>query len=425
MDESDSTVSDHSIESDTKTSSKETMPGGSTKETRRKRKRAMLILGGIFLIIGLIWFIYWLIWGQFEVYTDDAYVNGNLVQLMSQVSGTVTEINTDETQFVEQGQWIIKLDTADTSIALQRAKANLAQTVRQVKQAFENAAVAQASLLVRETDRVKSDLDLKRRKGLLSERAISQEELQHYRTAATGSTAQYNLALHHFYSELALVENSRIYTHPLVERAKAELRKAYINSVRTTIVAPISGFIAKRSVQVGQHIMVNTPLLAIIPLNDVWVDANYKETQVDSLRIGQPVALYADAYPDVKYHGKIIGLGAGTGAAFALLPAQNATGNWIKIVQRLPVRISLDAQELKQHPLQIGLSVRVTTNIHNLKGDRLAVAKVSQKPIYTTHVYAQQLADADQLINQILQENAPDFYLPSTDSLSKKIIGNE
>ena len=206
-----------------------------------------------------------------------------------------------------------------------------------------------------------------------------------------------------------------------MERAKAELRNAYLNSARTTILAPLSGFIAKRTIQVGQHIMVNTPMLAIIPLNDVWVDANYKETQLDSLRIGQPVTLYADAYPNITYHGKILGLGAGTGAAFALLPAQNATGNWIKIVQRLPVRIALDSKELKDHPLQIGLSMRVTANIHNLKGERLATKKIPQKPIYATPIYAKQLEDVEQVINHILEENAPNSYFPITPKVTDKI----
>ena len=231
-----------------------------------------------------------------------------------------------------------------------QAKATLGQTVRQVRQNFENAERAQATLILRNADLIKAQLDVKRRLGLVGKSAVSREEFQHYQTAEQAAEADYNFALHNLRSEQALVENSHLYTHPLVEHAKANFKTAYLNAQRTTIVAPTTGYIAKRSVQVGQHIMVNTPMLAIVPLREIWVDANYKESQLSDLRINQPVTLYADAYSDVTYHGKVFGLSAGTGAAFSLLPPQNATGNWIKIVQRLPVRIWLDPEELKNIP---------------------------------------------------------------------------
>lgn len=387
--------------------------GGATPETRHKRKIAMLTLGSIFLSVAVICFFYWLIWGRFEVYTDDAYVNGNMVQLMSQVPGTVAEINTDDTQLVAQGQVVVKLDPSDMDVALQRAQAVLAETVRQVRQHFENAERAQATLILRNADLMKAQLDLKRRTGLVGENAVSREEFQHHQTAVTTAQAQYDYALHNLRSVQALVENSRIYTHPLVERAKADFKTAYLNAQRTTIVAPVMGYVAKRSVQVGQQVMLNTPMLAIVPLREIWVDANYKESQLQNIRIGQAVILYADAYPDVTYHGRVFGLSAGTGAAFSLLPPQNATGNWIKIVQRLPVRIALDPEELKRHPLQLGLSMRVTTNTHDVSGHMLA-EKPGQKPVYTTDVYARQIAMANQFIQNILQENSPDMYLART-----------
>jgi membrane fusion protein, multidrug efflux system len=387
--------------------------GGATPKTRHKRKVAIITLSSIFLLIGLVWFVYWLIWGRFEIYTDDAYVNGNMVQLMAQVPGTVIEINTDDTQLVTQGQTVIKLDPADTNIALQHAKATLAQTVRQVRQAFINAERAQNIVILRNADLMKAQLDLKRRTGLVGENAVSREEFQHYKTAAEAAQAQYDYALHSLHAAQALVENSHLYTHPLVERAKANLRTAYLNAQRTTIVSPVTGYVAKRSVQVGQHVSLNTPMLAIVPLNEIWVDANYKESQLNRLRIGQPVILYADAYPDVTFHGIVFGLNVGTGAAFSLLPPQNATGNWIKIVQRLPVRIVLNPAELKKQPLQLGLSMRVTTNIHDLSGHKLA-QKAENKSLYTTDVYASQLAKANELIASILRDNSPDMYLPRT-----------
>lgn len=386
--------------------------GGATPETRRKRMIAMIILGGIFLVIGLLWFFYWLIWGRFEVYTDDAYVNGNMVQLMPQVPGTVIAINTDETQLVTQGQVIIRLDPADTLVALQKARAALGQTVRQVRQYYANAQQAQAELILRNADLMKAQLDVKRRTGLVGEKAVSREEMQHYQTAKSVAQAQYNATLHRMQAAVALVENSHLYAHPQVEHAKAVLKNAFLSWKRTTIVAPVTGYVAKRSVQVGAQVMMNTPMLAIVPLNQIWVDANYKESQLEKIRVNQPVTLYADAYPSVTYHGHVMGLNAGTGAAFALLPPQNATGNWIKIVQRLPVRISLDMHEITQQPLQLGLSMRVTVDIHDTKGSGLA-SKTETKVFYSTDVYARQLAEADELINQILKDNSPDIAMGS------------
>ncbi|KTD63044.1 multidrug efflux system [Legionella santicrucis] len=388
----------------------ETRKEGTTPETLHKRKIAMLILGGVFLLIALIWLIYWLIWGQFELYTDDAYVNGNMVQLMPQVAGTVIEIDTDETQLVIEGQTIIKLDSADYRVALQKAKADLAQTVRQVRQYFENAAEARQKVILDKANLVQAQLDLQRRQGLMGNRAVSREEMQHYKTALEAAQATYDLSLHHLDAALALVENSQLYTHPLVEAAKANLKKAYLDLQRTIIKAPITGYVAKRSVQPGQQVSMNSVMLAIIPLDDTWIDANYKESALNDIRIGQPVTIYADAYPGITYHGKIVGLNAGTGSAFALLPPQNATGNWIKIVQRLPVRISLNSDELKKNPLQLGLSMRVTIDIHNLKGSRLP--KKSEPALkFQTKVYKKQLAEVEPLINDILQTNSPDMFL--------------
>lgn len=377
----------------------------------RKRQTSLLTLSGIFLVIGLLWFFHWLVWGRFEIGTDDAYVNGNMVQLMSQTPGTVTEINADDTQFVTQGQVIIKFDPADTDLALQHAQAALSEAVRQVRQMFEDAQRAEATVAARKADLVKAQLDVKRRTALVGNSAVSREEYQHFLTALDTAQAQYDIAMHNLLSAEALVTNTHIYTHPLVERAKADFVTAYLNTQRTTILAPVTGYIAKRSVQVGQHVLENTPMLAIIPLRGVWVDANYKESQLKDLRIGQPVTLQADAYPNITYHGKVFGLSPGTGAAFALLPPQNATGNWIKIVQRLPVRIWLNPEELKQHPLQLGLSMRVVIHIHDTSGPMLATAAPT-KPIYTTDVYAQQTKDANQIMNQILQENSPDMFFP-------------
>lgn len=393
-----------------KENTNESQDNGTSAKTRQKRKLAMLTLGGFFVIIALLWFLYWLIWGRFELYTDDAYVTGNMVQLMPQISGTVVKINVDETQLVKEGQILIQLDPTDYTVALQRAKANLAQTVRQVRQYFENAAQAQQKVILDKANLVKAQMDLKRREGLVGTRAVSREELQHYKTALQAAQATYDLSLHQQNAALALVENARLYNHPLVETAKANLKTAYLNLKRTTIAAPITGYIAKRNVQPGQQVSMSSVMLAIVPLYNTWVDANYKESSLNDIRIGQPAILYADAYPGMTYHGKVMGLNAGTGSAFSLLPAQNATGNWIKIVQRLPVRISINPEDLKKIPLQLGLSMRVTIDIHNLQGNRIAQV-IDPKLQYQTSVYQKQLAEVETMIDEILHENSPDISL--------------
>ncbi len=381
------------------------------KHLNQKRRTALMTLSALFMLIGSAWLIYWLIWGRFEEYTDDAYVNGNVVEVMPQIPGTVIEIDTDDTQLVKQGEVVVKLDPTNMEIALERAKSSLAETVRQVRQYFENTERAETILIMRGADLLKAQLDLKRRTGLVGEKAISREEMQHYLTAEKTAQAQYNYALHNLRASLALVENSHVYTHPLVERAKSNLKNAFLNRQRTTILAPVTGYVAKRNVQLGQQVSKKSAMLAIIPLDQIWVDANYKESQLSNIRIDQPVTLHADAYPGMTYHGKILGFTPGTGVSFSLLPPQNATGNWIKIVQRLPVRVKLDVDELNKNPLFLGLSMRVTTNTYHRNGKRLARSSVS-RPLYTTTVYNNQLAQVDSIINHILENNSPDLFIP-------------
>lgn len=381
---------------------------GATPETLHKRKVAMSILGTIFVVIGVAWLVYWLIWGQFEEYNDNSYVTGNLVALMPQVAGTVVSIHADDTELVNEGQLLIELDKSDYTIALQHAKADLAQTVRQVRQFFENVVQTRQNLILNKANLVKAQLDYNRRSSLVGNRAVSREEMQHFKTAMEAAEASYNASLAQLNASLALIENATLYTHPLVETAKANLKRAYLNLQRTTIVAPVTGYVAKRNVEPGQQVSMNSAMLAIVPLQDTWVDSNYKESALENIRVNQPVILTADAYPGITYHGRVVGLNAGTGAAFALLPAQNATGNWIKIVQRLPVRIALNVDELKKNPLQIGLSMRATINTHDRSGTRMQ--PINGTPYsFSTTVFAKQLADVDSLINQILKANSADM----------------
>jgi membrane fusion protein (multidrug efflux system) len=372
---------------------------------QRRRKYILGMLALIFILLAIIWFIYWLVWGQFHEYTDDAYVDGNLVRLMSQVPGTVVSINTDDTQMVSQGQTLVKLDETDTRIFLERAQSKLAETVRQVRQLYENVQQTQAAIILRQANLKKAKFDLGRRQGLVQERAISREEMQHYLLAVDAAQAEYEVAKARYHAALSLVENTNLYHHPLVESAKVNLKNAYLNFYRTTIISPVT-------VQVGQQVSLRTALMAVVPLNEIWVEANYKESQLARLRIGQKVVLTADAYGGIQFNGTVHGISAGTGSAFDLLPPQNATGNWIKIVQRVPVRIDLDAEQLKKHPLRIGLSMRVTTNTFDTKGNILTQAP-EVKPVFSTLIFNNQLQAADKLITAILHANAPDVSLSS------------
>src|SRR3989475_7396616 len=319
--------------------------------------------------------------------TDDAYVNGNVVQITPQISGTVVAIGANDTQFVQAGQTLVQLDQADAKVALDQAEAQLAKTVREVRSLFATTAQLQAIAAMRQSDLAKSGEDLLRRERLASSGAISGEELQHARDAANSARAALLAAQQELEANRARVDRTTVDNHPDVRNAAARVRDAYLTYSRTALPAPVSGFVAKRAVQLGQRVAPGAPLMAIVPLDQVWVDANFKEPQLAGMRVGQPVKLTADLYGGkVVYHGKVAGFGAGTGSAFALLPAQNATGNWIKIVQRVPVRIALDAPELAAHPLQIGLSMQVEVDTHERNGDRLPQLAQSA-PTYATDVF--------------------------------------
>lgn len=372
---------------------------------QEKRKRWMIIAGKVFILLAILFMIYWLGWARFDIYTEDAYVNGNQVAVMPQISGTVVAIHTDDTDLVEKNQPVITLQKADAAVAFEQAKANLAQTVRVVREYYEDVPQAQAELALRKANLILAQHNLDRREGLVGALAISREELQDRQTAVDAAQAQYDLAVHELSTAKARVENTFLYTHPLVEQAKAHFKAAYLSYVRTTIFAPVRGYTAKRTVQVGQQVNPGDPLLAIIPYNQIWVDANFKETQIKRLRVGQKAKVTVDAN-GFTYDGIVQGLEAGTGAAFALLPPQNATGNWIKIVQRLPVRILLDPDEVAQHPLQLGLSTEVTVYTRGEKGPILATV-AQKKPVYSTNTFAAQLQYVNQLINKIIRANAP------------------
>lgn len=370
-----------------------------------QRKRWLALLIATFALVGIAYGAYWALVQRFYESTDDAYVNGNVVQITPQISGTVVAIGADDTQFVKAGQTLVQLDQADAKIALDQAEAQLARAVREVRNLFATSSSLEATVEMRQSDLAKANEDLARRERLASSGAISREEQQHARDAVDSAKAALQAAQQQLAANRARVDRTTIEEHPDVRNAAARWRDAYLTYIRTALPAPVAGFVAKRAVQLGQRVNPGAPLMAIVPLDQVWVDANFKEPQLEPMRLGQPVVLTADMYGSrVKYHGKVVGFGAGTGSAFAVLPAQNATGNWIKIVQRLPVRIALDPQELAAHPLRIGLSMQVEVDTHDRSGERLPQL-AQTAPAYATAVFDGQDRVADQRVKAIIAAN--------------------
>ncbi|QIM53601.1 efflux RND transporter periplasmic adaptor subunit [Hydrogenophaga crocea] len=382
------------------------------------RKKALLAIAAVVVFGGLAAGGYeWLVASQYET-TDNAYVQGDLVQITPQIGGTVQAILADETDFVKAGQPLVKLDPADAQLALEQAEAQLAQTVRQVRKLYADNGAFDAQAAARQADvaRARNEVarasdDLQRRQSLAGNGAVSKEELQHAeaqlaaaRSAQAAAEAALNAAREQLASNRAMTDGTSVEQHPLVQTAAAKVREAWLATQRLTLPAPVDGYVAKRTVQLGQRVAAGAPLLSVVPLQQVWVDANFKEVQLRHIRMGQPVELTADAYgKQVRYTGHVAGLGAGTGASFALLPAQNASGNWIKVVQRVPVRIALDPGQLEAHPLRVGLSMDVKVDVHQQNGRTLATAPASNRS--STQAFDHAAGDAEARVQRIIDAN--------------------
>ena len=391
--------------------------GHSKRSTRRK---ALTILAAVVVVGGLAWAAYeWLVASHYES-TDNAYVQGNVIQITPQVGGTVMAILADDTDFVKAGQPLVKLDPADAKVALDQANANLAQTVRQVRMLYANNGALAAQVALRQTDvgRAQADItrasdDLDRRQQLVGNGAVSKEELNHAQTqlanarsAMSAAQAGVNAAREQLTSNQAMTEGTSVDLHPSVQAAAAKVREAWLATQRASLPAPVDGYVAKRTVQLGQRVAAGAPLMSIIPLKQVWVDANFKEVQLRQIRLGQPVKLTADLYgKKVEYDGTVAGLGAGTGAAFALLPAQNATGNWIKVVQRVPVRIELDMRQIAANPLRVGLSMDAKVDVSKQDGKTLADAPRASA-ITTTEVFQSLDGGAEAEVRRVIAQNS-------------------
>ena len=370
-----------------------------------KRRKALGILAITFAVIGLGWLLLSHFVLALREKTDDAYVAGHQVSVSSQVSGTVTEVRVDNTALVEAGQVLVQLDPVDSATALARAEAELAKAVRQVRQQSALAGQYDGAIQQRRLELERAEADLAQRAPLAAEQAIAGEEVRHARETVAIARAALDQAQRQSAAAHALVDGAALGDNPMVQEARAHYRDAWIAAKRNAIVAPIRGYVAQRSVQLGQRIAPGQPLMTVIALDDLWIDANFKESQIRNLRLGQPVEVRSDLYgSDAPFQGKVVGLAAGTGGAFSLLPAQNASGNWIKVVQRVPVKVSLDKADLQKHPLRIGLSTTVTVDTHDRSGPVIASAS-EQSANPSTAVYATDLVAATAAADAIVARN--------------------
>ncbi len=372
-----------------------------------KRRKALLILAVVVAIVAIAWGLWYVLVGRWHEGTDDAYVQGNVVSITPQTAGTVVSIGAEDGMKVTAGQVLVQLDPNDAKVAYEQAVANLASTVRQVRGLYSTVDAGQADLAARQAALQKARDDVQRRAGLVASGAVSAEEHAHARDELAAAQAALAGSQGQLSRSRALVDATTVTDQPQVQAAAAQLRAAYLNLQRAAIIAPVTGYVAERSVQLGQRVQPGMPLMTVIPLEQAWVDANFKETQLASMRLGQAVELTSDLYGgDVKFDGRLASLGLGTGSAFSLLPPQNASGNWIKIVQRVPVRIALDPKQLAAHPLRLGMSMSVDVSIRDRHGPVLPAATPA-KPVLSTQAYARQLADADALIDKVIRDNLP------------------
>ncbi|MBY8828348.1 efflux RND transporter periplasmic adaptor subunit [Hephaestia mangrovi] len=338
----------------------------------RARRKWLAILAAIVVIAIIVYAVWHLFFAAPSETTDDAYVAGDTVTITARDPGTVTALYADDTERVRAGQPLVDLDPATADVDLAAAAAQLGQAVRGVRGDFSAVSAANAEVANARADLARARNDLARRQQAAGQGAVSGEEVSHAADTVKTATAALNLAESKLAQAQTQVQGADVRSNPAVLAAIAAYRRAAIRRSHMHIVAPVDGTIAQRTVQIGQQIAAGTPLMAVVPLHRVWIDANFRETQLADLRVGQPATITTDTYGGkVVYHGHVVGLGAGSGNAFALLPPQNASGNWIKIVQRVPVRVALDANELDKHPLRIGLSVDVDVDTSNTSGSLL------------------------------------------------------
>jgi membrane fusion protein (multidrug efflux system) len=395
-------------------------PAAPASEAPSRRRPAMLAVTALVALGAIGYGTYWALVLRHHESTDNAYVQAPMVQITPQVAGTVQAVLVDDTDIVKVGQPLVRLDPADARLALERAESQLAQAVREVRTLYANNATLNATIKLREAEvaRMAAEVarandDVTRRRPLMASGAVAGEEMHHAEaalaaanSALAGTRSALAAAHEQAASNRALTDGTSVDKHPNVERAAAAVREAWLALQRNELPAPVAGQVARRSVQVGQRITPGAPLMSVIPLDQVWVEGNFKEAQLRRMRVGQPVTLTADLYGSrIEYNGHVAGVGAGTGAAFALLPAQNATGNWIKVVQRVPVRIELDAQQLAAHPLRVGLSMEASVDVQHDAGAPVLSAPPVARASSSTPVYDGNGAEAERRVHAIIEAN--------------------
>lgn len=369
------------------------------------RKKFALYFWGILFLIALLIFFVWFFWFRFYKYTDDAYVQGNQVYITPLHPGFVTSIRTDDSFFVEKGQLLVTLDRTDAEIALERANQNLAETVRQVCEIFHQVFVYRAEIDLKTAELIRDAQDFLHRYEVFRELGVSVEDYEHAIAALRAQYASLEMTGALYHKTLSMVQNTSIKTHPLVIAASDAVRDAWVRLYRCNIYAPVTGLVAQRTIQVGMWIPAGQPLMSVIPLDQIWVNANYKETQLKSMRLGQRVDITVDLWGlENIFHGTIVGLPGGAGNVFSLLPPQNLSGNWIKIVQRLPVRVALDPEEISRRPLRLGLTCRAVVDVRD-QGGKIVPDTTKGSPHYETSIFEIEEKGDRELIGSIIASN--------------------
>lgn len=379
-----------------------------TEPDTNSRNRKLVWVTGVIILCAFLWLCYWLFYLQYHESTDDAYANGNMIYVNAAVPGSVVAFFADDTDLVQEGQLLILLDATAYRVAYEKELATLASTVLQVRQLYDSVLANQANVDNKRIAMKKALYDYDNRANLVGAKAVSNEEFIHAQDSLKMAQFDLKQAEHQLQVAQDAAGVTSIVQHPLIEQQKKNVLTAFYNLEHCSIYAPATGYVALRSVDVGQWATVTTALMAIIPTDYVWVDANFKETQLTYMRIGQPATVWFDLYGSRHpFKGKVLGIASGSGSVFSLIPPQNATGNWIKIVQRLPVRISLDPETLKHYPTRLGISAEVDVNISNQSLPLLAEIP-STKPVSKTRVYDLNFDQVNALIDAIIRKNLGD-----------------
>ena len=374
------------------------------KSQQRKKGLSIFILLLLLISIGSAAYWYFFIKGFEE--TEDVYVSGNQVMVSAQVAGNISKINVDNMDPVQADDVLLELDDTNAKLSFEQAKSNLANAVRQVSQLNYTVKQLKSAVRANEITLAQAQGNLNRRMQLVKDGAIDKESFQHAKEAVELAKANLTTSQNQLGANQALLLDGPLSEQPQIQSAISNLKQAWLNLERTKIRSPIKGYVARRNAQVGQAVSVGGALMAVVTTDQMWLDANFKETQLTHMRIGQPVEIHFDLYgKDKTFNGKVVGIEMGTGSAFSLLPTQNATGNWIKVVQRVPVRIQLDPQQLAENPLRIGLSATVKVNVSDSKGETLR-DQAPATTLYSTNVLQYDESAVNNLIESIIRDNS-------------------